>query len=385
MKYLLGFFCVLIFSTTSAMAIEEVFLNIDDNIVPQVVKEDIPDKKDEITLQEKIQNIRAKEISDTTSSYYLLEEILTKNLEKGPLETAHLFGYYRAGADMDLTEGGDTDYKFTAIHAGVNGKFRGSETFYQLRLRFDPLDGYKFMQTLPADVYIANKSIPHHTVILGNTRTPTGYEGGIATTVIPFVARSQISRNFGNVRKVGLRIKGNYDFIDYDLGGYSSDTYFREFFPGAEFAGWANLKPLAKTNSKYGKMVLGGGITAGQKHQNYFVSGVYAGYEYKKFMANFEYAAANGYNGNHTLSTNHAEGFYTTVGYKVTPKVQLLARYDQYVPNKRVANNIKREYSAGVNYFLKGQAVKLMLNYVFCQNDLQKDSHRIILGTQFIL
>ena len=37
------------------------------------------------------------------------------------------------------------------------------------------------------------------------------------------------------------------------------------------------------------------------------------------------------------------------------------------------------------NYFIKGQALKLMLNYVFCQNDLFEDSHRIILGTQVIL
>ena len=102
-------------------------------------------------------------------------------------------------------------------------------------------------------------------------------------------------------------------------------------------------------------------------------------------MANFEYAAANGYNGVRTISTNHAEGFYSTIGYKITPKLQLLARYDHFVPNKQIADDIRREYSAGVNYFIKGQALKLMLNYVFCQNDLIEDSHRLILGTQIML
>ncbi len=79
-------------------------------------------------------------------------------------------------------------------------------------------------------MYIANTSIPHHTVVLGHTRTPTGYEGGKSLTTLPLYAYSQISRNFGNVRKVGARVKGNYDYIEYDLGGYSSDVYFTSFF-----------------------------------------------------------------------------------------------------------------------------------------------------------
>ena len=48
----------------------------------------------------------------------------------------------------------------------------------------------------------------------------------------------------------------------------------------------------------------------------------------KNFMANFEYAYADGYNGARTISSNKAEGFYTTAGYKITPRIQVLARYD---------------------------------------------------------
>ena len=173
--------------------------------------------------------------------------------------------------------------------------------------------------------------------------------------------------------------------IEYDLGGYSSDTYFKSFFPGAEFAGWVSLKPLGKTSGRYGRLKLGGGITSGQNDINYFVAGAYASYEYKNLYANFEWGKANGYNGARGLSSNEAEGFYTTLGYRITPKLQAVARYDQFKPNLDKANDIRREYSAGLNYFIKGQALKVMLNYVFCQNDLLKDSHRIILGTQLLL
>ena len=384
MKHFLLVSLMLIFSS-SCYAIEEVLLEVDDNRMPDTAINKVFDEEDELTLYEKIQNIKAKEVKDTNSSVYLLDGILTKKFETGPIETMHLFGYYRGAVDMNLSSGGDSLYDFSAIQAGINGKFRGGKNFYEARFRFDPVEGYSFLQTLPVDIYVANASIPHHTLILGNTRTPTGYEGSRSDSIIPFVLRAQIARNFGNTRKLGFKVKGNYDLVEYDLGAYSSDTYFREFFPGAEFSGWVNLKPLGKTGGKYGNLLLGGGITAGNNVTDYFVGGLYAGYEYKNFMANFEYASADGYNGARTISTDRAEGFYSTIGYKITPRIQLLGRYDHYVPNKNFADDIRREYSIGVNYFIKGQALKLMLNYVFCQNDLLEDSHRIMLGTQLLL
>ncbi len=385
MRKILFVFCLLFFTISPSSAIEEVLLDVDDNNAPRQKINKVFEEDDEYTLYEKIQDIKAKEVKDTDSSAYLLDGILTKKFESGPIETMHLFGYFRGAVDMDVSANGDSIYDFNAIQAGINGKFRGGQNFYEARFRFDPVDGYSFLQTLPIDIYVANASIPHHTIILGNTRTPTGYEGSRSDSIIPLVARAQISRNFGNTRKVGLRVKGNYDLIEYDVGGYSSEAYFRSFFPGAEFAGWVNFKPLGKTKGKYGELKLGGGITAGQNDTNYFVSGVYAGYEYKNFMANFEWASANGYNGARGISTNHAEGFYSTIGYKITPKLQIIGRYDHYMPDKNFSNDIRREYTAGVNYFIKGQALKLMLNYIFCQNDLFEDSHRILLGTQILL
>lgn len=69
----------------------------------------------------------------------------------------------------------------------------------------------------------------------------------------------------------------------------------------------------------------------------------------------------------------------------LTKKLQLLARYDEFDPNHEIDNNKSREYSVGLNYFIKGQGLRLILNYVFCQNEAAKDSHRIMLGTQILL
>ena len=140
------------------------------------------------------------------------------------------------------------------------------------------------------------------------------------------------------------------------------------------------------TDGKYGELTLGGGLQTGKRTCNYTVAGAYLGYKYKKWWANFEWADADGYNGpiGYSVDTK-ASGFYSTLAYRVTPKLQALIRYDQFDPNNNVANNNRKEYVAGINYFIKGQAVKLMLNYIYCDNDAAKNSHRLVLGTQFVL
>lgn len=385
-------FLTILLSTLSVNALETVLLDVDGaeseglffdgEITDDEWFFDIGGK----TLQEKLKEIRSKKVNDISKTHYLFEEILNKNFDNSPIKNMRLFAYYRANASMDFyPDDEDFTYNFNDIDFGATGKFRDGRTYYEARFRFKPQNDYSFLQYMPSNMYIANTSIPHHTIIVGNTRTATGHEGSKSSTVIPFVARSQISRNFGNIRKLGVRVKGKYDLIEYDLGGYSSDTYFQKFFPGAEFSGWVTLKPLGKTKNKYGRLKIGSGITAGQNDVDYTVLGAYASYEYKKLYANFEWGKANGYNGAHGVSANKAEGLYTTLGYRITPKIQLVGRYDQYRPNLQVADNMQKEYSAGLNYFIKGQAVKLMLNYVYCQNESKDDSHRIILGTQLLL
>ena len=152
------------------------------------------------------------------------------------------------------------------------------------------------MQHLFQDLYIDTKRIPHHRILVGNSRPGVGYEGAGSAYTLPFAARSQISRNFGTIRKLGVRVMGNYSLLDYDIGGYSSGTNFSSFFPGIEFDGWVNFKPLGKTNEKYGKLTLGGGITAGQRDSESFnVVGAYIGYRYKRFWTKAEFANADGY------------------------------------------------------------------------------------------
>lgn len=343
----------------------------------------------EKTLKEKLLDIYHAEIEYTNKPAFLLSDILTKKFDETSVwDNLHLWGAYNADLSLNFIEDDNFNgyYNFNYINLGLDGALKNNNGDFRLMLNVSPLSSRNFAQALFADAYIATNKIPHHRIWVGNTRPPVGYEGGYSPFLLPFVARSQIARNFGTIRKLGGRIKGNYSLVDYDLGVYSSDTYFQSFFPGTEFVGWVNFKPLGKTNDKYGKLTIGGGIQSGQRTCDYTVTGAYIGYEYKKWLLNFEYSDANGYNGTagHSID-KHASGFYSTLAYKINPKLQALIRYDEFDPNKDISHNDKREYTAGLNYFIKGQAVKLMLNYIYCQNQSQKDSHRLILGTQLVL
>ena len=76
---------------------------------------------------------------------------------------------------------------------------------------------------------------------------------------------------------------------------------------------------------------------------------------------------------------------FRSVGWKFNPHLQLLGRVDQFDPNKNAINDKRREYTLGLNWFIKGQALKVMLNYVFCDNQDRSDGHKIILATQILL
>lgn len=329
------------------------------------------------------------EVEQIDNPVPLLSNQLTFRPESGPLEKIHVWGAIQMDFSETLPERGQNVNKFDValINPIIDGTFRGGKENFRIML--DPTHRHShlpFMQPFIQDFYIETTRIPHTRVLLGNSRPGVGVEGAQSPYNLAFINRSQISRNLANIRKFGVRVRGDYSLMDYDTGFYSSSTNFTDFFPGYEYDAWVNLKPLGKTDGKYGKPVVGAGIQSGEKHgMSYYITGVYAGYEYKKFWTKFEYARANGSNGGSGLSDKRAQGLFVTAAYRLTKKLEILARYDQFDPDRAVNNNNQREYTLGTNYYIKGQALKLIFNYIYCQNDSKADSHRLMMGTQIVL
>ncbi len=387
MKKILPILIAFLMTFSTAIANEDLSEVVLEDAI--TVGEEVSEVPQEKTLREKLSDVYHLEVEQIDKPNYLLQEVLTKHFDEDSIwDRTHLWGGYNGDLGLYFNENGPTTnhYEFNTINVGYDGYLKDNKGDFRIMLNYAPYSSRNVVQNLFADMYVATNAIPHHRVLVGNSRPPVGMEGGAGPFTLPFIARSQISRTFGTVRKLGGRVSGDYSLVDYDFGLYSSDTYFNEFFPGAEFIGWVNFKPLGKTDGKYGKLKIGGGLQGGHRDTNYCVTGAYVGWEYKKLLLNFEWANANGYNGPSGIQTDtHASGFYTTLAYRITPKIQALLRYDEFDPNRDIAHNNRREYTAGINYFIKGQGLKLILNYVFCQNDATKDSHRILMGTQILL
>lgn len=357
-------------------------------IKEEYLEDDIEEEsKPKETLRERFHDVFTHQINDHEHVEYLFDEMTTKHFKNGPLDNIEIWGLWRGALTETIFSNGhdDTRPTYNILETRLHGTFRNKKTSFVITTRYYPQHEFTFMQNLFSDTFIRHRFNKQAVLTIGNTRTHTGEEGAWSELLIPFFNRSQISKHFGNIRKLGVRLSGEYKYLDYDVAINSSGTYFREFFPGAEVCSWVNFKPLANTNGKYGDLKIGAGITAGRRHFNYNNIGAYIGYKYKKFKADFEVANGDGYNGRLGAANIHAKGYYTTLYYDLTDKIQLVARFDDFIPNCHNSSHHTREYSAGINYFIKGQALKLMLNYVFREDNMTGNTNQIIIGTQILL
>jgi len=317
---------------------------------------------------------------------YLFQDDLTFKYKKGPVSKVHYFGAYRGGIGSTFRHADyNTSYENLTTQIGMYGSFRNKNYKFKMSFRPIPKEGLNYVDNLFADAYIMHTGIPNHQIVAGFSRVQTGVEGGTSTYILPFVNRSQIAQYFGNSRSLALKVIGKYQYLDYNIAAGSSGRYVTSGVPGAEFNGWVNFKPFGNKSKKYGKFIIGGGYNGGHNRIDYSVLGSYVSYNHKKLWTNFEAAIADGYNGSKGISSNKACGFAYTLGWKFTPHIQLIGRIDQFDPNRHKSHDMQREYTLGVNWFIKGQALKVIFNYVYCDNQSKPDSHKIILATQILL
>ena len=317
----------------------------------------------------------------------LFGERLYHEFETGPIEDVLVYGAYRGDFKFNFMEAEHYHTSDTTFmgEAGIVGKVRDLPIDYRFSLNFVPVKGVNYWNAMILDNFITIKAGKNNKIRIGHTRTANGYEGGMSGYLQPFINKAQISRTFSNARAIGAKVIGSYSLVNYDIGVFSSDRFFHDFFPGAEFVGNINFKPLAKTNGKYGKLIVGTSFNVGSRDNHYKNIGFNATYKYKKFKWDFEYMLADGYNGRSLHSSNlKADGFYTTLYYRLSNKIELLARYDQFTPNKDISYKPLKEYTAGINYRLKGDALKLMINYVYYDNHAHQTGSKLLVGTQFI-
>ncbi len=368
-----------------------IFNNDDDDVMDNTELDftllkllDTDKSNDEISEDTLFGKIYHSKITRTDVPTFLLQDDLTFKPQKGPVKKIHTYGAYRGSLSSIWRPEYSTDYDNLTTQIGMYGQFKNPDYKFKLAVNPIPISGRNYIDSFVSDMYVVNTSIPNHQIVAGYSRVQTGVEGGTSTYILPFVARSQIARNFGSARSLALKVIGNYQYADYNFSVGSSGRYITSGMPGAEFNGWVNFKPLGKKAKKYGKVTIGAGYNGGHNRIDYNVASAYIGYHHKRLWSNIEAAIADGYNGSKGISSNKANGYAATVGWKFNPHFQLIGRVDQFDPNRNVSGDLSREYTIGLNWFIKGQALKFVLNYVFCDNQNRADSHKIIMATQII-
>lgn len=237
-----------------------------------------------------------------------------------------------------------------------------------------------------SNLYVERYINQNNKIRIGVSRSPIGLEGSMSSFSLPFANRAQISREFGDAISTGVSLIGYHKGFEYNLGGYSSTRFTQGFKDGAEFIGRIGYAPFYNQEGSYFrdlKFYIGSDV--GHRHENYGVYSAAMLYEYKKFIMNFEYAYADGSNGDY-FDPRKRQGFFTTIGWNFTPKLQLLFRYDYFDRDTNLSNAVNHEYTLGLNYFIFKQRLKFALNYVFSDDELTgKKSNGIYFLTQFFI
>lgn len=279
-----------------------------------------------------------------------------------------------------------TTNKFNAVEPGIWVNFNENRTKFEFNYNFArDIDGYHndFTQKI-TQLAITQKINENQKITIGQgPRVPIGLDAEKTTMGQDFVLRSQLGRTFGNVSSVGIRNIASYKYLDYDIGFYDSTRFMKRFGKGADFTGKVVFKPTANLKEEIGDLKIGSSYAIGKNDVSYNTISAFIQYDKKKLHSTVEYTNANGYNGAYS-SRNDANGFYTTVAYDLTDKLQLAARYDFFLPNKDYKHLYSQEYSVGLTYKMF-KSMKLMLNYVYRQNNQRPDSNMVLLATRFFI
>lgn len=236
-----------------------------------------------------------------------------------------------------------------------------------------------------SDMFVRRAFGKNHNVFLGRTRVPIGKEGTTSSYGLTFANRSQIARNFSNLRDVGIKTASRWKYANLYNGVYNGSRDNADTNTEMDLASWLELKPFADI-PELGNLVIGGGFINGRNTYSYDVYGANIAYKFKKLGLDAEYSYADGFNGKTGLSQNQkADGLALTTTYDWNDKIQLAARYDVFDNNVDTDKTSFEEYTAGINYFMHKNNVKVQLNYVYANNPYSgQDSQKIILQSQFM-
>jgi len=225
---------------------------------------------------------------------------------------------------------------------------------------------------------------------IGQFKIPVGYESLVSSAALPFVERPLIftSRDpfgggYGDVRDTGVQLTSKYQDFELRAGIFNGIgdrqnalalSTNKAYLGRLAYTGLKNLTlgvSGGSGNTGVSNTVNGGAVI---RNANRTLLNFFGAYNKNKVYAAAEYLRGNAVpiafgvnsttNNPIVLNGRDVQGYYGTLGYYFTPKLQGLFRYDNFDTNRDLGGSKLRDYTLGANYYLKGNEAKVQFNII---------------------
>lgn len=221
------------------------------------------------------------------------------------------------------------------------------------------------------DLYISWTKLPAASLRLGQFKTPFGFEQLMADTKVQTVERSLPNDSLTLGRQIGLMLYGDVaqKRVSYSLAAYNGTGTNINTNDNQKFLWVARASGVVLDTKAGNKNVK---ITTGVDYFTTEDKGTFTGRrDGTSFDAQFVYGPAEIQaellqNTRHPLTgaATTSRGWALLGTYTFNPKWQGLVRYESYDSNTATLNTTTRLWTYGVNYFLKGDDLKLSFDYM---------------------
>ena len=317
-----------------------------------------------------------------------------------------LGGYLQAQADV----GEEPDSRFVGVsdrflirRARVNFSGSFAERFdFKVEADFgnNSIAGRTGYGAQLTDVFLNWTRLGFANVKLGQFKTPFGYEQLVADTQMPTAERTLVNDRLTLNRQIGAAISGSFygKRLGYSVGAFNGNGINNGFndSDGFEYVGRLTGVPVqTKHDGRDVKWTVGLSAyasrdasvaalsSADQRFDSSAAPGVdnlfcgrrsgwgvdtqlkWGGLDLQAEILGARFHPANG---NHTATPLddrfEALGWWALAGWFLSPKAQAIVRYESLDMNRRLAGNSADEWTFGLNYYIKGDDLKLQFNYL---------------------